>query len=77
MTINGVGGAVVDPSVDPRVQCLQCLGFGHMARSCPNPRVCHRCGQPGHESRRCHLGPGPSLVMQPNPSTTIAPRKPS
>ncbi|KAF4652508.1 hypothetical protein FOL46_009698 [Perkinsus olseni] len=56
--------AVGDPSATPQVQCLQCLGFGHMAKSCPNPRVCHRCGQPGHESRRCHLGPGPSLLAK-------------
>ncbi|KAF4669407.1 hypothetical protein FOL47_002567 [Perkinsus chesapeaki] len=55
---------------DSTVQCLQCLGFGHMARSCPNRRVCHRCGQPGHESKRCHLGPGPTLVTQTVPSTT-------
>ncbi|KAF4684316.1 hypothetical protein FOZ60_007977 [Perkinsus olseni] len=56
--------AVADPSANSQVQCLQCLGFGHMARSCPNPRVCHRCGQPGHESRRCHLGPGPFFACQ-------------
>ncbi|KAF4697918.1 hypothetical protein FOZ62_028076, partial [Perkinsus olseni] len=36
--------AEVDVAVAPPrrpVQCLQCLQYGHMARDCPNPRVCH------------------------------------
>ena len=36
--------------------CMNCMKGQHLVRDCPNPRVCWRCGQPGHAMMGCTAG---------------------
>ncbi|KAF4699784.1 hypothetical protein FOZ63_028576 [Perkinsus olseni] len=36
-----------------REYCLNCKGYGHFARDCPNEPVCNACGMEGHIAVNC------------------------